>query len=223
MLMTKGLQGFQKNHPNFLNPNNLWAWSRPELKGCVVCGSSERKHHARGICQLCTWREKAERERQRRKIDPKFDNHFKNRAAKASRTRRSLRPDVIEKDRKSSKRWYANNKEYRRDYYNKYYEEKKEYHLKRATRYRLGLSFDEIEFVHKRDNNSCRSCFKTRNEKRIDIHHIDGKGQYVSPEIRNNSPENLMLLCKSCHTFFDHMRRKDETNYYKKINSLISM
>lgn len=172
---------------------------------------------------MCAWREKAERERQRRKIDPKFDNHFKNRAAKASRTRRSLRPDVIEKDRKSSKRWYANNKEYRRDYYNKYYEEKKEYHLKRATRYRLGLSFDEIEFVHKRDNNSCRSCFKTRNEKRIDIHHIDGKGQYVSPEIRNNSPENLMLLCKSCHTFFDHMRRKDETNYYKKINSLISM
>jgi len=72
-----------------------------------------------------------------------------------------------------------------------------------------GLEFDDNlkEVIRNRDRRKCRICEKTEleNKEKLSIHHIDY-------EKRNNEPNNLTALCRSCH-------RKTEKNkdYWKTL------
>jgi len=47
--------------------------------------------------------------------------------------------------------------------------------------------------IRKRDEYTCQICGERENSKHHDVHHIDYNKQ-------NNSPDNLILLCHSCHS-----------------------
>lgn len=55
-------------------------------------------------------------------------------------------------------------------------------------------TLDLKEEVRKRDNYECRECHKKQSElgEKLSIHHIDG-------DPNNNSLDNLISLCSSCH------------------------
>jgi len=63
-----------------------------------------------------------------------------------------------------------------------------------------------------KNNWTCKICNMTnrkhliRFDKNITIHHIDGNGRYS--ENPNNSPDNLEVLCLSCHAKEDWKRIK---------------
>lgn len=48
-----------------------------------------------------------------------------------------------------------------------------------------------------RDNFTCQHCGSSEN---LHIHHIDKKGSNVPKEQKNNALDNLITLCRSCHT-----------------------
>jgi hypothetical protein len=50
--------------------------------------------------------------------------------------------------------------------------------------------------ILKRDK-TCRACFK---EEGLVVHHMDHSGDGGNHVNSNNSPENLITLCRSCHT-----------------------
>jgi rubredoxin len=66
---------------------------------------------------------------------------------------------------------------------------------------RYGISVTSIRkygvkkalFIFDRDNRKCRVC---GTENNLHIHHLDHTGERISP---NNEPENLILVCLSCH------------------------
>lgn len=65
-----------------------------------------------------------------------------------------------------------------------------------------------------RDEYKCRNCGIDKN---LEIHHIDGTG-YKSigdPKKSNNSLENLMTLCHSCHIRITNRNRGFKTNSLK--------
>ena len=76
-----------------------------------------------------------------------------------------------------------------------------------------GLEFNENlkEVIRNRDKRKCWICEKTELEncKKLDVHHIDYNKQ-------NNNPENLILLCHSCHTKTNHYRKKWINFFTKK-------
>lgn len=49
-------------------------------------------------------------------------------------------------------------------------------------------------FVRFRDKNTCQQCKGKSGDRRIEVHHIQHKGQNGS-----NRPDNLVCLCKTCH------------------------
>ena len=49
-------------------------------------------------------------------------------------------------------------------------------------------------FVRFRDKNTCQQCKGKSGDKRIEVHHIQPRGQGGS-----NRPDNLVCLCKTCH------------------------
>ena len=51
--------------------------------------------------------------------------------------------------------------------------------------------------VLERDQHRCTRCGATGG--RLEVHHIDGRGENVPAEERNNDPANLTSLCVSCH------------------------
>ncbi len=56
--------------------------------------------------------------------------------------------------------------------------------------------FKEMKyFIRFRDNLTCQNCGITEEEinKKLDVHHIDYNK-------RNNKPENLISLCRKCHS-----------------------
>lgn len=59
-----------------------------------------------------------------------------------------------------------------------------------------GIEFNNIlkERVRARDNYTCQICGVQENDyyRKLDVHHIDGRK-------KNNSLENLITLCESCH------------------------
>ena len=73
-----------------------------------------------------------------------------------------------------------------------------------------GVEFnDELKRqIRARDNHTCQECLRTEEQLycALDVHHIDY-------DKRNNSPENLIALCRSCHakTGFG---REDWTEYF---------
>ena len=50
-----------------------------------------------------------------------------------------------------------------------------------------------MTMIRERDDNRCAMCLSTQNKRSIQVHHIDSDRE-------NNSPENLLNLCKPCHT-----------------------
>ncbi len=48
-----------------------------------------------------------------------------------------------------------------------------------------------------RDNHTCQHC---GSKDDLHVHHIDGNGTTTSKEHRNNVLENLLTLCRGCHT-----------------------
>lgn len=68
-------------------------------------------------------------------------------------------------------------------------------HGEARGRKRLGFTESLKQLIRNRDNNICQMCGRKRNKKEIefDVHHID--------ENKNNpSPDNLVTLCRSCHS-----------------------
>ena len=53
--------------------------------------------------------------------------------------------------------------------------------------------------VLERDNLTCQKCFGSSGDKKLTIHHKDHNGSNVSKENKNNSLENLVTLCNTCH------------------------
>jgi len=56
------------------------------------------------------------------------------------------------------------------------------------------------KIVLERDNHKCQSC---QTKKELTIHHIDC-------DYKNNSPSNLITLCKQCHISLHHKYTKQE-------------
>ena len=52
-----------------------------------------------------------------------------------------------------------------------------------------------------RDNFTCQHCGAT---EYLHVHHIDGAGVTTPKELRNNALDNLLTLCRSCHTRVHH-------------------
>jgi hypothetical protein len=80
-----------------------------------------------------------------------------------------------------------------------------------------GLEFNKNlkEQIRKRDNFRCQECFRHQDELRtktnklykLMIHHIDFNKQ-------NNNPNNLISLCRNCHSQ-SNFNREDWTSYYQ--------
>jgi len=73
-----------------------------------------------------------------------------------------------------------------------------------------GLEFNNQlkEQIRERDNYSCQECYQTEKKLgyRLTCHHIDYNK-------KNNNPDNLICLCKSCHSQ-TNFGREDWTNYF---------
>jgi len=63
--------------------------------------------------------------------------------------------------------------------------------------------------IKKRDNHTCQECGIKENQsvRKLDIHHIDYNK-------RNNKFNNLITLCRSCHTQSNYIR-EDWTKYFQ--------
>lgn len=85
----------------------------------------------------------------------------------------------------------------------------------------LGISIDDQylfggnkQLVYKRDNFTCQDCGLTQEQSRerykedLVVHHLDGKGYGTKKKKeKNNSPSNLITLCRGCHTK-EHNRQR---------------
>jgi len=70
--------------------------------------------------------------------------------------------------------------------YSEYYEENRQDIIERIKRNKYGCQYFD---VLKRDNYKCQNCGRTTY---LHVHHKDGNK-------KNNNPDNLVTLCKSCH------------------------
>ena len=72
---------------------------------------------------------------------------------------------------------------------------------------------DGWQAVFERDGEKCVICGSI---ERLGIHHKDGKGSTLPRDQRNNSLDNLVLLCQSCHMKI-HAPYKERKNVKKKL------
>jgi 5-methylcytosine-specific restriction endonuclease McrA len=56
-----------------------------------------------------------------------------------------------------------------------------------------------------RDQYTCQHC---GSKDDLHVHHIDGNGVTTPKESRNNALENLLTLCRGCHTKVHHEERR---------------
>jgi len=70
----------------------------------------------------------------------------------------------------------------------------KKYSKKASDNYYFGGNRDA---ALKRDNYTCQHC-GTQDD--LQVHHKDGKGTTTPKEHRNHAIENLLTLCRGCHT-----------------------
>lgn len=113
------------------------------------------------------------------------------------------RPEVKLRERERQKRFREKNLEHYRDYHKQWYERNRErlrelshdYRSRpevreRQRRITLLKKYGESSLaVLERDNYTCQKC---GSKKQLHIHRIDWNEE-------NNTPENLILLCNSCH------------------------
>jgi len=62
-----------------------------------------------------------------------------------------------------------------------------------------------------RDNHICRICGRKWEigERQFDVHHIDENG-YTNSDEPNNSPDNLITLCRECHLAITRILEADK-------------
>jgi 5-methylcytosine-specific restriction endonuclease McrA len=70
------------------------------------------------------------------------------------------------------------------------------------------------EFIRERDNHNCQICKTNQEEfdKKLHVHHIDF-------DKKNNSPFNLISLCKSCHGKVNCLNRNIWINFFNNVLS----
>jgi len=92
--------------------------------------------------------------------------------------------------------------------------------LENSPTWRGGKSFEKYgtkwtkklkEFIRNRDNRTCRECKKTEDELAylLSVHHIDYNK-------KNNSKDNLISLCRSCHSKTNFNRQDWKKHYINK-------
>jgi len=109
-----------------------------------------------------------------------------------------------------------NEKEYMKEYHKKWYQKNKKSEIEKNKEYRA-MNREMFNWYHnkdrfggikdlilKRDNFHCQVC---GGEKKICVHHIDGTN-YIKKNA-NNGLENLITLCKSCHSKLHWWQRKN--------------
>ena len=180
-------------------------WSpKHKLSKCTQCNSNEKKHHSGGLCSLCY--ERSRNKWEKIKNNPVLHEKHKKRSAKRARDKRKQNPKVLDRERLQCKKWYEKNKEYRSQYYKKYYQDKRFYHLFRVRIREYGENY---LLALERDNFKCVGCgAMAYGIRRLHIHHKDGLGSQVNKDIRNNSLNNLETLCALCHRKKDAKRKK---------------
>lgn len=60
--------------------------------------------------------------------------------------------------------------------------------------------------ILKRDHFTCCHCGTKGASKTLDVHHLDGQGSQLPIAQQNNTPSNLVTLCKPCHGKADKAR-----------------
>ena len=98
---------------------------------------------------------------------------------------------VLASKRKSARKAYQKNPKRAVNYAISYYNKRKAvdplYYQSKLARQRAWW-----KYLRKNSNAICKNCSKAKQEIRIETHHID-KNPF------NNIPENIMLLCVTCH------------------------
>lgn len=167
-------------------------WSL-KYDSCQLCGRSDIKHHSKGYCRSCKERVRAKEGKRSWdliKEDPVKHAVYKDKMTSRARLRRINDPLQRGKERAGCRKWYDKNKEGRKGYYKKYYNETREYHLTRARERKFsGLYMKAIE----RDNFTCVRCKKKLELGRfLNVHHKDR-------DPSNNTMDNLSTVCPKCH------------------------
>ena len=168
-----------------------------EGESCIECGTTERKHHARGLCVNCyartarhenpeTYREINRNHNQTEKKKKWLEEYkktdtYKEMMKKSSKKYRDEHPDRV---KKSHDKWKQKNPTANIEYSRA--PETVSRQKKNALRRKYG---DVAVFVLERDGGICQKCGK----KEAHLHHIDW-------DKTNNIAENLIVLCNSCHT-----------------------
>jgi 5-methylcytosine-specific restriction endonuclease McrA len=108
-----------------------------------------------------------------------------------------------ERERKRSDEWYKNHRESEIEKNKEYRKQNKElfnwYHDKDR--------FNGVrDIILEIDKKQCQLC---GTDKKLCVHHIDGSGYTSKKKNSNNDIENLITLCKSCHTKLHWWQRKN--------------
>ena len=106
------------------------------------------------------------------------------------------RTQEIQKDRKL--KYYYNIKKTN-------YESLRAINKKAAIKYKRKVRFSgNYNNVMEKYNRKCAKCLT---DKKLNIHHIDGNSYWNSKD-PNNTLDNLILLCASCHHTLHHEQRR---------------
>jgi len=73
--------------------------------------------------------------------------------------------------------------------------------------YPINWTSEFKESIRERDNHTCKFCNKKQGKRKLDVHHIDYNKE-------NLNPDNLISLCKACHSKTNYNR-----NYWEVIFS----
>jgi GTP cyclohydrolase I len=84
-----------------------------------------------------------------------------------------------------------------------------EWNMKNSEAHQKHVDYRKIAF--EAHGCTCARCGKKLTEQEAVVHHING--EHFIDELTDNSPENLMVLCRSCHTKLHH-EQKDFINKF---------
>lgn len=180
-------------------------WSKNYEK-CIECGTVESPHQGYGLCRNCymrkirsehpeIYKEMDRRSKQTPEYKAKQKEYRQRPEVKESQKKRSLlyKERHPERMKEIQDRWKLKHPTAHRDYARR--PEVKEHQRKMM----LIRKYGEVAlFVLERDNNKCQKCSKEEPH----IHHIDW-------DKTNNSPDNLIILCNSCHKVLHSWIPKD--------------
>jgi hypothetical protein len=124
----------------------------------------------------------------------------------------------------SDRLWRQKNKEHVREYFKKRWQEPERKIANKLYKEINRFGLDAEAFTK---DKSCENCGITNDEyklltgRRLDINHVDDNGRRAQrkKENVNNSTDNLMVLCRSCHVAWHNknVREYSESNKHKQI------